>query len=294
MRFVEDGLPVEVQLPSLDRVDKHDDEMMRTDVFTSRHGEDPSYTVTVVDLITYPDETRLLPVDPVARREVAGKGDETLRGLVDKCSHVAERAFNRWAGVLRWKAKAHWIGRREFKWHPGSWQCSLFDRASREKIWGIGQHVGPPIYVDFQVTSEQWGQIEGALAGGESSPVYFDLLYDAKWALEYDELRRFVIDAAAASEVYMKTRTLETMPQGVTAAVRDYVARANVSRFYQHLFPDILPQGRANAGWVEIKGDLHELFEARNTLLHDGTHDALKAADCQRYAKAATKLLNLV
>lgn len=295
LEFQQDGEPTEVRLPGKDRVDERDpDTYEPADITTG--GRDKSnatnaYEVHATYVITQPPETLVLPVDPEIRHKDVTSSDKIFP-LLERAAHLADRAFERFGGVLRWKTRMFWAARPAMGL-PTEWKGALFDRETRDRIIGMGNFedkafVAPPI------SQEQWLEIGKALQEGLSCPVHFELLYSGQWLLSHHEVRRAVIDLAVACEVYMKNTVLEALPSGTSEAVREYLARANVSTHYKQLFPAILPEGRENPTWAEIKGDLNDLFDARNALLHDGTHDHLKEADCQPFSQAARKLLAII
>lgn len=299
LQFDQEGVRIRIKLPSADRINKpiHED-TFDTDISVTAHEltKPPTplaYGVYSIFVLTYPNEPFDLPNDPESVKALSS-GNRSLLRIIETGSYLADRAFERWAGVLRWKSGAHWLARRRRPQHPHQWRGEVRLRESGQRLAGLSHGNMGVSHVGFNVTTKHWLQTEQALQAGESSPIYFDLLHDAQWVLETEELRRCVIDAAAACEVYMKTKVLDALPSGISPTVRRYTSRANVSKFYGDFFPDILPGGRSNPTWEAIKGDINALFTERNTLLHDGTHEHLTHTDCARYVAAARTLLSIV
>lgn len=193
---------------------------------------------------------------------------------------------------MRWKADDYRIGQSELSGvETTGWRTEIREKDTPNRLWAGGHSI--TVYVGKPVTAEVWNEVSAALNAGESPPIFYDLLYDAMAHLERGDLQRMVVDAAVVTETYMKIIVQEGLPDGLNDQLKKYINEANVRRLIDRLFPECLDTQQEKT-YMNLKPDLHKLFDDRNDIMHKGEKEGLTAEHCQRLVNSVRALLALV
>lgn len=146
------------------------------------------------------------------------------------------------------------------------------------------------VYLHTPITLSEWHAVEETLKLGQESPIYIDSMFDGIEQFKIGNLQQSVVYLAVACEAFMRARVMQNLPEGLTNAVVQYIDEANIRQVQRHLFIDTLREEQIDL-LKSINSRLHQLFDARNTILHLGQKEDLTSADCQKYIEATKKLI---
>lgn len=299
---------VKIELPSADNLPKEitDESIMKSfdsdsilTISVCHKEENGRITpigilVNTVDILVDQNHTVTLPEQVLDRQPnqvdlLSKKQQKLLDKLRDSHDEVAYRAFYRWLRVLRWKSNNSLIGRPDIQ-RPESGGSTLLNRANRKRLW-----LSPlmsTMYVYDPITLSLWSEIEQTLNQGESSPVYIDSMFNGMEQFDLGNLQYSVVYLAVACEAFMRTRVMQNLPDNLSKTVIKYIDDANIRQVLEYLFKDTLSNEQKNH-LKTINSRLHELFDARNTILHSGQKEDLKSSDCKRFIEASKKLIEI-
>jgi hypothetical protein len=203
---------------------------------------------------------------------------------------IAENAFDAWLRVLRWKSNNGHIGRPILVGPESGWGTYLIEENTGHRFWAATRTLhGPP---GQALTLVEWSDAAHALSSGVFSPVHYDLLFDAIEHFQIEDFQRSIVDSAVACESYMRAKVMQTVPLGLGDSIRKYIDEANIRQVLNRFFPEILTEEK-RAKLKGINSMLHQLFDARNTILHSGHKADLTLSECQRYLEATQTLIAL-
>lgn len=191
--------------------------------------------------------------------------------------------------MLRWKTLNGAICRPAVI-GPYRERTFLTERESGHKFWCTTAML--TVQGTHTVTVQQWAGAQAALQRGETSPIWFDLVFDAREHLELGDLNRTVVDLAMACEVCMKHRTMASLPQGLNSSVLRYLDRARVRDRRFKMFEETLSPASVEQ-FLPLRNSLEALFDDRNEVVHGGTSATLVEADCHNYLSTALALITL-
>jgi hypothetical protein len=143
------------------------------------------------------------------------------------------------------------------------------------------------------LSAQEWKTVQDRASAGEEPPMHIALLHDAKHCLDVGDYRRALIDLSIASEVYLRTAVLGSLPSGVIEEVVRLVEEANINQFVAHMFPALLSAQAVPEYKQTIKEDLSSLFARRNKLMHVATIEGATREKCERYQGALEALFLL-
>lgn len=286
LAVVSNGLPVTLVLPGSETLGRPAGNP-RLVQFRSHIDGDPSkngYEVHRLQVKVAPgvslDLPRLNPKDD----KIAF---DAMYAVVKATAPVAEKVFDDWTRIARWKHFNRWIGRPNLS--PEGWRGRLHLSGSEELLLSTGSTTFRT--TGGMLTVDGWAATVRSMVAGETSPLSVDLVLDGQWHLELGDVRRCIVDTAVGCEVYLRTKVLETIPAG-KLGLRRHLERAPISTLRDKLFPDIIPFAKQTE-WERIKGPLAELFEIRNALMHRGSID-IPVARCKVLCEGAATLLTLL
>ena len=287
---------IRIELPTADNLkDETEDSKLRIVAYKEENGREIPTKVAVqsVDvlvnlnrIINIPDEVLTRQPNPIDL--LSDDQQKYLNNLVDEHANAASRAFDLWIRVLRWKSGNGSIGRPEIHGVESGWGTYLLDNATKRRLWA-GPH-RLTFRVHDAVTLAQWRTVGEALKLGQASPVYIDLMFDGIEQCVLGDLQRSVVDLAVACEAFMRSKVQHSLPNGLTDSVLKYIDEAHIRQVLDHFYKDTL-SGEQRESLKSINSTIQKLFDARNTILHSGYKEDLTSADCQKYIKAAKKLI---
>lgn len=303
--FTFNGHSIEISLPSAERLPEGEpsgsfvgDRIAVSSWQVTQHGRWEALEAYVKDVdlvVSIPGRTSIaaqaLTVPPNAYEALSVSQQKHLDTLVSDYGNLSRQIFDLWMRTLRWKADFYRIGLPSSVGdQTTSWSTYLREKNTQKDVWASGL-VGMS-YVPKVVTPEIWNLVSAALNAGESPPIHFDLLCDARIHLERGDLQRAVVDAAVAAETYMRTKVEEGLPSNLDAALRWYINEANVRQVVERFFPERLDTQQVKR-YRGLKSDLHKLFSDRNTILHSGQKGGLTAQYCGKLIKRVNDLVSL-
>jgi hypothetical protein len=295
---------VKIELPSADNLPKEitDMSIMESDdspVAIKSYREEGSrkiptgVSVKSVDVQVDLGETVTLPEEVLARQpnpvDLLSKEQQIQLDRIMNChADFADEAFDRWIRILRWKSGNGSIARPEIHGLESGWGTHLLNGTTKRRFWRSPLIM--TVYLDNPITLPIWHDVEATVKYGQESPVYVDLMFDGIEQLKVGNLQQSVVHLAVACEAFMRTKVMQSLPDNLTTAVVKYIDEANIRQVQERLFKDTLNHEQTKL-LESINSRLHQLFDARNTILHSGRKEDLTPADCQQYIQATKKLI---
>ena len=97
--------------------------------------------------------------------------------FVSQMGQVAERAFDHWLRVMRWRTRSWRIGRMR--------KHQRTKRGTTLREDGTNRQLAPTVQTivvrqDRPFTVEEWSDTQDALANGRESPLFYDLFFDGQ------------------------------------------------------------------------------------------------------------------
>jgi len=294
----ESGL-IRIELPAADKLteDKTKDSRLVISAYKTEEGIQLPTRISVksIDLVCNLSKSISIPAEVLTRHPnpidlLTEKQQKQVNDISNTHSDIAYRAFELWIGTLRWKSGNGSIGTSEIHGSKSGWSTYLLNEATNKRFWA-GPHA-LTTYIHNPVTLEQWNEAQEALKLGLKSPVYIDLLFEGIEQLKNGDIRRTVVDLAVACEAFIRLRVMQTLPDGLTDSVRKYIDDANIRQSLNYFILETLNEEQKKL----IKGissTLHQLFDARNTILHSGYKEDLTQSECRKYLDATRKLISI-
>lgn len=228
---------------------------------------------------------------PNAYDVVPRSQQEQLDALAEAHASIAEKAFNFWTRVLRWKSGDSGVGRPEVIGHKSGWGSYLVAKSTRQRIWAHNQ---PEVFWIGQtvVTTEIWNTVALAVKSNMEPPIFIELMFDAVEHIRLGDLQRASVDMAVACECYLRTLVTNSLPIGLKKSLGDYVDDANIRIVLTKFIPDLLDD-EERQHLKRIESRLHKLFDVRNDILHTGQNRALSFNDCGKFIDATRALIDM-
>jgi hypothetical protein len=142
------------------------------------------------------------------------------------------------------------------------------------------------------ISVEEWERAADSLLRGEHSPLYFDLYFDGIEHCKVGEFQRSVVDFAVSSEVLMRSKVMGKLPNGLLQPIEEYVDEANIRIVMTKFFPWLLSD-KGKGEFKRFSSQLHQLFDARNDILHSGHLPNLTEEQVEAFRVATKSLISL-
>jgi hypothetical protein len=281
-RFMFEGRNTRVRLPAADRAGSDDDS--RLYVTTRRTVDHVPLVFDVHDVDVIVDQPASPEILAILQSD---KNSVVPDGLVSAMGDFAERGFNNWLRVMRWRTR-HWSIGRLRRHQRATWGTYLHEQ-------GTDRILAPSVTTikvaaDRPIAVQEWEDVQSVLTLGAQAPLFYDLYFDGMEHLVSEDFRRAVVDFANACEVLLKTLLDQGVPQALIAPAREFLLRAQASVLLNRFGPALLDMERSSkVGQHRVA--LEQLFAARNDVLHSHRPDALTHARCVQFSIATEVLL---
>ena len=290
---------VSVTLPSTDDLSEKATQGEQVSVGCYREIDDQKipleFNVHTVDIsiflpnkLNFPAE--ILSRPPKAYDLFSENQRKSLDVQTERGGQVAERAYDLWIRILRWKCNNSRIGRPEIHGAETGWATYLIDQTTNKPVWA-----SPAVFMVKgykRVTVVEWDEVGKALEQGLKPPVFYDLMFDGEEHLNIGDLHRGVVDLAVACEDFMRNAVMQHLPKGLNNELRRYIDEAHIRQVLNYFFPEVLNEdGRKLL--KKINSDLQKLFTARNDILHCGRMEDLTLNTCQKFLDVTRKLISI-
>jgi hypothetical protein len=236
--------------------------------------------------VSIPEE---MLTEPPNAYDLLSKEQQTqLDEMAQAHGDVAREAFDVWIRTLRWKSHIGVIGRPEIHGFESGWSTYLLNDETKTRLWRETQILTLP--PGKPITLEEWNNAEEVLKLGERPPVYIDLMFDGMEHLDLGDFRRATVDFAVACEAFVRSKVLQQLPHALSEPIKRYIDETNIRYVLRHFFPETLSEDQKKI-LKRIDSALHQLFNARNDILHSGYKEGLTGSECQKYLNATQKLI---
>ena len=298
--FTYENCKIKIQLPLKKALPTEplEGELLTFDGYNEVEGKKiPIYIwVHAVDVATFTGERvtvteAILNQAPNAYDIVPKAQQDQLDRVAKAHTSIAEKAFDLWLRILRWKCNNSAIGRPEISGHESGWGTYLITESAGQRIWVWSEPIRWEIGQEA-ITAEIWNDVNSALQSGMKPPVFVELMFDAIEHMKLNDLQRATVDMAVSCETYLRMLVSSSLPTSVNDSIREYVDDANIRSVLTKFVPEILNQ-KEKMQLKKIASTLHKLFDARNDIVHMGQTPKLKLLDCQQFLDATRKLLTL-
>jgi hypothetical protein len=299
LSFERNGSPVTIKLPPVEQVGEMHDESARAcrGAWNSNTGEPIYFVIRSVDVCVEASQEVDVPNEVLERRPnayelVSDEQQKALNLVADKCSTLAQEAFEYWVSLLRWVSGSHKICRHVSIGNESGWPTRLSDAGTEKDVWIRIQTIVVKGY--RTVTEAVWEKVSQLARAGESPPIYSILYGDALDCIDQADYRRALVDLSVACEVFLRSRVIASLPLGTSDQVSRLVEESNINQFVAHLFPSLLDQECRERYRKNIKDDLSSMFAKRNKLMHVAELKDATLENCRRYANSVRELFSLV
>jgi hypothetical protein len=251
---------------------------------------DANVVVSIPNRPSIPEAARTTPITHEFFSEEQAKH---LDSLATQYSDLAYRAFDLWIRTLRWKADDYLIGTPDLSGLRATGaRTEIREKDTLNRFWASGLHI--TVFAGKPVTVEVWNKVSEVLNAGESPPIFYDLLYSAMARLERGDLRRTIIDAAAAAETFMREAVQAGLSAGLDASLEEYSEDTTIRPVINKFFQKCLDAEQEDTYKKTIKkSNLHKLFDDRNDIMHKGQWERLTESRCQKLIKSVRELVSL-
>jgi len=291
--FVHDGYEVTIALPA-----ECDDERASVSRNYIDSGEISRVEINSIDIEVKTKGRVTIPVEMLNSNcnafDIADKHlTKELESRIIKYQHIANEAVNVWMRCLRWKLNDWRVGR--YVSSVGRYvdvsSVYLIDRENDKNIWA------GPFHYSFlgctAISKECWKTTERSLTNNQLSPVHYDLLFDSESHLEDGEIKRALIEAAMAAEIFIRTIVENMIPDNLNNKIKDHVERAPIRTVFESFLPEQLDSSRREiltSDDGKFKDEILRLFKNRNTLMHSGLIDELNKDLCSIHINNVKRL----
>ena len=297
--FERDGSSVTLKLPSMEQAsDRHDERASAyPGAWWATTNEPIYFVVQFVDVCVSVAVDVNLPLTILDRPpnafDLLSEGQKgSLNAIVAKHKEKAESAFHYLVSLLRWVSGFHAIGRHGRIGNSSGWSTRLYDRDTNKDVWVATHWMEVTGY--REITKDNLERVRNLASTQQDAPIYVVLYDDAMDCLDVKDYRRALVDLCVACEVFLRNRVISALPKETTARVSRLIEEANINQFVTHLFPELLSEALKLEYKKNIKGELSALFDKRNKLMHVAKFDEATLVNCQRFAKTAQELFNLL
>lgn len=286
--FAVDSTRVSVMLPGAPRPSHVDDEVIRLTSWSNAEGERVplQYSVGQVSIaVSIPGTHRLpegiLTRNPNAVDMVQEDQQEKLKNVAEEHYRIAEHAMDIWSRTMRWKTAQWRLARPEHLTAETGWGSTLRQTGTGQRLWTRSK----TIFVSFNnpTTPEQWEAAGSSLVAGEAPPVFVDLLFDAEAHLDRGDLRRAVIDAAVAAEIFIRTTVRRARLDKLGDRAREGAPGEPIKSVMMQQLPRALENLHLPPLTKSERRVFHMLRNARNELLHAGHATLANAVACKTF-----------
>ncbi len=132
-------------------------------------------TVTLPVIIEVPSE--VLNRNPKAFELFSDKEQKNLDAITFRHKRIAEKAFNYWIRVVRWKSDISSLGRHEERDNNSLSGTDLYDIVTEKKIW-MSQSAAYARHIK-RVMHDEWNEIQNTLEQELYPPIYHELKHGA-------------------------------------------------------------------------------------------------------------------
>lgn len=217
--------------------------------------------------------------------DLLGKDKSALNNsLADEYHIIIYDVFNYWARTVRWITRSDGLDAPDWKAVRNEKQIDsayLLRKCDRKKYWAKGgiYVVQYPTYLNH----EAWRSVGKTLISGEVSPIWFDYLFDAQHRVRIQDIEASIISCAIACETLIRAVFWSCVPSVSHEAFVEIVDNVNVRSIANKWIK--LPMGE------KLPDEVHEIFNLRNKIMHDGQARSIKMEDLKNLLKHTEKFI---
>ena len=298
LQFKFENHTIKIILPGIDTVERGGgfDSIISVGARRTSDNKPIEYDVHKVDIEVIKPIRKRIPTEAIKRNANAyelfsQKEQEELNNIAYKYKEIAEKAFEYWMRILRWKCDDSRIGSPEIYDYHSGWNSNLKDLESNKKIWIEGHvfHVRGYKKVDIQ----QWIEIKQAVQRGLEPPIYIEYKHSAEQNFKVGDLNKAVIDLAISCETYLKSTVLDKLPRDLEQNFVDHIERINIHQYIDKFFTESLDDQQKKM-YDKIKPGLRKLFDDRNKIMHKGITDRLTHEACKKHLQTTSELIKIL
>jgi len=291
--FVYDGYEITILLPS-----EYEDERATVTKRLADNGAATRVEISSLDIQVKNPGKITVPVEMLNSNcnayDLADESlTEELESRIFKYQHIVNEAINVWLRCLRWKRNDWRVGRNgsNVGQYVDASQVNLINRESDEKIWHGPLHYTLPGCA--AISRECWNATESLLKNNETSPVYYDLLFDSEAHLNDGEIKRALVEVAMAAEIFIRTIVENRIPEDLNRKIKDYVDRVSIRTVFESFLTEHLDSSQREILFKDderLRSNILRLFNDRNTIMHSGVIDSLDRGLCSAYISDVKKI----
>ena len=288
---------IEIKLPREEHANlgKGYDETIRCFEWTGGNGKNPlNFDIFKVDVIIELQKPiqiprKLLELPPTQRRLTSHRKGDLFDTIVSNHEELANKAFEYWIRIVRWKAGWWRIGQPEVGDHRSGWSTHLMEKQSRHRFWS------GPVRIVAQLphvlNTAEWNSIQQAVTDSRFPPIWIEFLYDSQHKLDIGDNSGCILSLAIACESIFRHLFNQQIPMPERAEERLFTAlseiniRAICRNITKFEFWD--RTWRNSIDWE----DINKIFHLRNRVVHLGINVDRDSTSLPRLVSSAEKFI---
>lgn len=291
--FAFEGKAVRLQLPLAEASVVPDSACFRHRHYT-RDPDNPAassyyvYRVMIETELLAPvsADSRVFKQHPNAYDVVPSADQAKYQRLIDENVLLLSAAFDRWQRVARWVSRNSLIGAQASR--GGSHSARIVRRSDRQSVW-VGTSVAM-VRRAKDLTLQDWQSMQAALDAGVEPPIWFDYLAEGVHRVEVEDHPGALLSLAIGCETMMRALLWAKAGRPSNPLAALLIDRANAQTIIGH-WAELLEITKPEARTWKLSA-LHEMFDTRNKLIHEGTSASLNHAKLEGYKKAVQEFLD--
>jgi hypothetical protein len=216
--------------------------------------------------------------------------EEVLEHRAEEYQELADRAFEYWLKILRLVKRDSSIGRSTRPDYGRGFLSYIRESKTFRPVWSPKVHLKAEIRKPFSL--EQWDAIQRRLKSNDISPLYYEYYFDGILHKKEKDTKRAVIDFAVSCEVYLRNKVTQSLPMELEDSIVGVIDEVPIRRVIENIFPTLL-SSTGKQIYKKLISALHQLFDERNKVLHEGTPKNLSEENIERFFRTSEELLRL-
>lgn len=221
-----------------------------------------------------------------ARDIVSASDQKKYQHIIDENELLLSTAFDKWQRVARWVSRKALICGQSRQDQPHT--VRIVRRSDSHSVW-IGT-ISLMAQGGDDLTLQDWQFIQMALDAGVEPPIWFDYLSEGCHRHEVGDHPGALLSFAISCETIMRAILWAKAGKPTNPLAAQLIDRANAQTIIGH-WRELLEITKSEVKTWKLSA-LHEMFDARNKLIHEGENVSLDHAKLVGYQNAVREFLD--
>lgn len=213
-----------------------------------------------------------------------------FESMISEYKPLIQDALVYWLRVMRWTSRNFGIGADISAGVTSSNPSTVIIRRSdRKRVW-VGTHV-ITLSARRELGVSGWAIVGEALAKGREPPLWFDYLAEHYHRLAGGDYPGAIISLAISCETLLRALLWEVSGKPRNAVAKMQIERANAQAIIGHLVEFLEIRRQDVTKWR--KSELHQLFDIRNKLVHEGYKEKITGGVARSLSERIREFIEL-